>query len=74
MCGVGRFLIVAGIFAIFIGLILMGVSCLKIPFPFGRLKGDFFLQKNGFSFYFPLATGIVISIVLTLFFYLFSKR
>ena len=34
--------------------------------PIGRLPGDFYVRRGGFSFYFPLATSIVASILLTL--------
>lgn len=38
----------------------------KFGIPFGRLPGDIRIERDGFSFYFPLASSIVISIVLTL--------
>jgi hypothetical protein len=38
----------------------------RIGLPLGRLPGDIRIEREGFSFYFPLATGIVISLVLTL--------
>ena len=34
--------------------------------PFGRLPGDFQVKRGNFSFYFPLATSIILSIILTL--------
>lgn len=40
----------------------------------GRLPGDIFIQKDGFSFYFPLATSIIISVVLTLILTLINRR
>ena len=36
--------------------------------PFGRLPGDFAVKRGNFSFYFPLATSIILSILLTLLF------
>jgi hypothetical protein len=36
--------------------------------PIGRLPGDFYVRRGSFSFYFPLTTSIVVSIVLTLIF------
>jgi hypothetical protein len=39
----------------------------------GKLPGDIFVQKKNFIFYFPLATSLVFSLLLTLFFYLFRK-
>lgn len=41
--------------------------------PFGRLPGDIFIKREGFQFFFPLTTCILISIVLTLLFWLFRK-
>ncbi|MDZ7362156.1 MAG: DUF2905 domain-containing protein [candidate division KSB1 bacterium] len=43
-----------------------------IPF-LGKLPGDILVQKKNFTFYFPLATSLVLSLLLTLFFYLFRK-
>ena len=53
MIGLGLLLVVAGI------LINVGV-------PIGRLPGDFTVRRGNFSFYFPLATSIIVSILLTL--------
>ena len=41
--------------------------------PIGRLPGDFYVRRGNVSFYFPLATSIVLSIVLTLIFTLFRR-
>ena len=49
--------------------LLMG----KIRIPFGRLPGDIAYRGKGFSFYFPLASSIVISVLLSLLFYLISR-
>jgi hypothetical protein len=45
----------------------------KIPL-IGRLPGDIYIRKGDFTFYFPLATSILISILLTLLFSLFGRR
>ena len=42
--------------------------------PIGRLPGDFSYRKGNFGFYFPLATSIVVSIVLTLLMWFFNRR
>lgn len=68
---VGKLLIIAGALLILVGG-LMALSG-KIPF-FGRLPGDIVIQRKNFTFYFPIATGVVISLVLTLIFYLAGKR
>ena len=44
----------------------------RFGLPLGRLPGDFAYRGKNFSFYFPLGTSILISIVLSLLFYLFS--
>jgi hypothetical protein len=66
----GKMLIVMGIFLVIIG-ILMNTG-LKIPW-IGRLPGDISVQRDNFSFYFPLTSCIIISIILTLLFYLFRR-
>ena len=66
----GKVLIVMGILLIFLGIILTAGP--KIPW-IGKLPGDISIQRGNFSFYFPLTTCIIISIILTLLFYLFRK-
>ncbi len=66
----GKMLILFGVFIIVIGLLL--VIGEKIPW-LGRLPGDILIKKEKFTFYFPLTTSILISIILTLFFALFRK-
>ena len=58
----GRILVLIGLAIAGLGLLMMaGV-------PLGRLPGDFAVRRGNFSFYFPLATSIVLSIILTLIF------
>ena len=70
MAELGKFLIIFGAIAIALGLLLAAGP--KIPW-LGRLPGDIFIRKGNFSFYFPLATSIVLSIILTLLINLFRK-
>jgi hypothetical protein len=58
----GRLLIIVGVFLVVFGLIFTFWN--KIPFP-GHLPGDFLFQRGGVSFFFPLATSLVISLILT---------
>ena len=52
---------------ILIGLGIAGVGLLvTLGVPFGQLPGDFYVKRGSFSFYFPLATSIVLSVILTL--------
>jgi hypothetical protein len=57
---VGRLLVLVGLSIAALGLLVM------LGVPFGRLPGDIYLRRGSFSFYFPLATSIVLSILLTL--------
>lgn len=70
MNDLGKILIVIGAVIVFTGLFLSVWE--KIPF-IGKLPGDILIKKDGFTFYFPLATSIIISIILTLIFKLFNK-
>jgi len=52
---------------VLIGLAIAGLGLLiLVGVPLGRLPGDFAIRRGNFSFYFPLATSIVVSIILTL--------
>ena len=60
---------------IIIGLLIAGAGLLMtLGFPVGRLPGDFSFRRGGFSFYFPLATSILASIILTLLMLLFGRK
>jgi hypothetical protein len=57
---VGKLLVLLGLGITALGvLVMLGV-------PFGRLPGDIIVRRGNFSFYFPLATSIILSILLTL--------
>jgi predicted MFS family arabinose efflux permease len=52
---------------VLIGLVIAGFGLLMmVGLPIGRLPGDFYVKRGNFSFYFPLATSIIVSIILTL--------
>ncbi len=70
MPGIGRTLILLGVLLVIIGLGLIFAD--KIPY-IGRLPGDIFIKREKFSFYFPLTTSIIISIILTILFSIFRK-
>jgi hypothetical protein len=63
--GLGRTLIFLGILLVAVGVIFTLAP--RLPW-LGRLPGDIYVERKNFRFYFPLATSIVISIVLTLIF------
>ena len=71
MSDMGRALVVIGLALVALG----GVLWLggKLPW-FGRLPGDIHIEREHFKFYFPLATCLIISILLTLLFRLLGKR
>jgi hypothetical protein len=52
---------------VLIGLAIAGLGLLMmLGAPIGRLPGDFYVKRGSFSFYFPLTTSIVLSVILTL--------
>jgi len=59
----GKLLILIGVFLVLFGVLFTFGQ--RLPF-LGRLPGDIFIQKDGFSFFFPLATSLVISLILTI--------
>ena len=59
---------------VFVGLGVAGLGLLMmLGLPLGQLPGDFYVKRDGFSFYFPLTTSIVLSIILTLLFSFFRR-
>jgi hypothetical protein len=75
MRDLGKLLLGFGALMVLLGLVLLVAGNLsgKVPW-LGRLPGDIHIQRGSWSFYFPLATCLVISVVLTLLFSLFGRR
>jgi len=71
MAEIGKGIIFIGIVIVIIGIILNFSD--KLPFEFGKLPGDIVYKKENSSFYFPITTSIIISIVLSILLYLFGK-
>jgi hypothetical protein len=68
--GFGKTLIIFGVILVGIGLLLT----LGDKFPWiGKLPGDIYIKRERFSFYFPVVTSIIFSLILTLLFALFKK-
>ena len=65
-----KIIIVIGAVLVLIGLAMLFVQ--KVPF-LGKLPGDILIKKENFTFYFPLTTTIVISVIVSLILYLVSK-
>ena len=60
---------------IILGLMLAGVGVLmNLGLPIGRLPGDFTIRRGNFTFYFPLASSIIASILLTLVMMLLGRK
>jgi hypothetical protein len=64
MENIGRFLMIGGIVLFVVGGLVFLAA--RFGIPFGRLPGDIRIERDGFSFYFPLASSILISVVLTI--------
>lgn len=64
-----RWLIIAGVVLIVLGVVWPLIAKLGL----GRLPGDIHVEREGFSFYFPLMTGLIISVVLSLILWFFRK-
>ena len=64
----GRSLIIVGLLIAAAGLLI------TLGLPIGRLPGDFQIRRGNFSFYFPLATSILISVLLTVIMMFFGRR
>lgn len=63
-----KILIIIGAFLILLGLIIGG----KVG-PLGRLPGDFYISGDNYTFYFPLTTGIILSLIASFIFWLFNR-
>ena len=70
MAPIGKLLIVVGLILVAVGFLLLFSD--KIPW-LGRLPGDITVKRDNFNFYFPLATCILISIILSLILWFFRK-
>lgn len=66
MSGLGKILMTIGGILLVIGFLMQFTS-------FGKLPGDIVIRKGNFTFYFPIATSIILSIILTLIFYFLGK-
>lgn len=71
MSEIGKVLLVVGLVLAAVGLVLVFAD--RIPF-LGRLPGDFLVKRKNFTVFFPLATMILLSIVLTILLNVFLRR
>lgn len=68
---VGKLLVAFGLLIALVGVVLLVAG--RIPW-LGRLPGDIHVQRGNWTFYFPLATSLLLSVVLTLIFWLMGRR
>jgi hypothetical protein len=66
----GKFLIISGIILIAIGLIIQFSD--KVPY-LGKLPGDIRIERGNFTLYFPITSGIILSLIISLVFFLINK-
>ncbi len=66
----GKMLILFGVIIVGLGLLLLFFD--KIPL-IGKLPGDIYIKKKNFTFYFPIVTSILLSIIISLILYLFRR-
>ena len=69
--GLGRILILAGIALVVLGVVVLLAGRFT---PLGRMPGDIVYRRGNFTFYFPLVTSILLSVLLTAVMWLFSRR
>lgn len=70
MNGLGKSVIIAGIIITVLGIIIAFAG--KIPW-MGRLPGDIYIKRSNFTFYFPVVTCILLSIIISFIFWLLKK-
>lgn len=68
---IGKTLIGLGLLLVLVGVLILAAA--RLGLPLGRLPGDFAYRGKSVSFYFPLGTSILISIVLSVLLYLLSR-
>ena len=68
----GRTLIALGILLVIVGVAVEYAP--RLPFRIGRLPGDIYIHRNNTTFYFPIVTCVLISVLLTLILWIFNRR
>jgi len=71
MADLGKWLIFAGAALVVTGIVVLALGRMNLPL--GRLPGDFFYRGKNATVYFPLATSVVVSVVLSIVLYLVSR-
>ncbi len=73
LSGFGRLLFVIGLILVVVGGVMIVAARLNISW-LGRLPGDFLFRGKNVTFYFPLATSLIVSIILSLILWLINRR
>ncbi len=71
MTDIGKLLLVFGLVIAAAGAVLVFAG--RVPW-IGRLPGDIYIERGNWTFYFPLATSLLLSVVLTVVFWLLGRR
>lgn len=71
MSDVGKLLVIFGLLIVAVGVLLMLVD--RVPWV-GRLPGDIHIERGNWTFYFPLGTSLLLSVLLTLILWLLGRR
>lgn len=75
MSDLGKILVGIGLVMLMVGGILLVAANFSSRLPWiGRLPGDIYIERDGWRFYFPLGTSILVSALLTLLFWAFGRR
>lgn len=67
----GKVLIGFGLLIVILGVVMLVAG--RVPW-LGRLPGDIYIRRGDWAFYFPLATSLVVSVLLTLIFWVLNRR
>lgn len=70
MAGLGKALIAMGLLVVLVGVVLVLAG--RLPW-LGNLPGDISIQRERYSFYFPITTSVIISIIISLVLYFFRR-
>jgi len=73
MASVGRTIFLIGLVLVAIGLVVWGASSVPMLSRLGRLPGDIYIRRGNFTFYFPITTAILVSIVVSVIFALLRR-
>lgn len=64
MAELGKAVLLMGVILVFLGLLLTFAE--RLPMPIGRLPGDIVIKRDGMTFYFPIVTSLLLSLILTI--------